>query len=220
MIGQTLGHYRVLEQIGSGGMGIVYLAHDTRLDRDVGLKAIRPGAFNERSARERFRREALLLSKLCHPNIAQIYDFDTQEGIDFLIREYVKGTTVANAINNGLVPEDTAITIGIQIASALENAAEVGIVHRDLKPSNTMITTKGNVKVLDFGLARLLESADVNITESFESAGGVEVLCPIWPQSSLGENPRTFAVIFILWACFCMRPVPAIDRSPHTYQLA
>jgi serine/threonine protein kinase len=199
MIGQTIGHYCVIEQIGSGGMGIVYLAHDTRLDRDVALKAIRPGALNERSARERFRREALLLSKLCHPNIAQIYDFDTQEGIDFLIMEYVKGRTLANAITNGLVAEDTVINLGIQIASALESAAEVGIVHRDLKPSNTMITTKGNVKVLDFGLARLLESSDINITESFESADGVGGTLPYMaPEQLRGEPPDFRSDIYSL----------------------
>jgi serine/threonine protein kinase len=199
MIGQTIGHYCVIEQIGSGGMGIVYLAHDTRLDRDVALKAIRPGALNERSARERFRREALLLSKLCHPNIAQIYDFDTQEGIDFLIMEYVKGRTLANAITNGLVAEDTVINLGIQIASALESAAEVGIVHRDLKPSNTMITTKGNVKVLDFGLARLLKSSDINITESFESADGVGGTLPYMaPEQLRGEPPDFRSDIYSL----------------------
>lgn len=95
MIGQTFGHYRVVEEIGSGGMGVVYRAHDIRLDRDVALRVIRPGAPNESCARERFRKEALLLSRLCHPNIAPLYDFDTQDGVDFLIMEYVKGDYVS-----------------------------------------------------------------------------------------------------------------------------
>jgi serine/threonine protein kinase/tetratricopeptide (TPR) repeat protein len=199
MIGQTLGHYRVVEQIGSGGMGVVYLAHDIRLDRDVALKAIRPGALNERGARERFQREALLLSKLCHPNIAQIYDFDTQAGLDFLIMEYVKGKTLASTLTSGPVSEEVAITIGIQVASALESAAEEGIVHRDLKPSNTMITKKGNVKVLDFGLAKSLESEDLNVTESFTSGGGVGGTLPYMaPEQLRGEAPDFRSDIYSL----------------------
>jgi len=192
MIGQTLGHYRVVEQIGSGGMGVVYRAHDTRLDRDVALKAIRPGALHDKSARERFRKEALLLSKLCHPNIAQVYDFDTQDEVDFLIMEFVRGATLASTIIAGPVPEEVGISVGIQIASALENAAEEGIVHRDLKPSNTMVTTRGSVKVLDFGLARLLQSEDVNITESFDSAGGVGGTLPYMSPEQLRGEPADF----------------------------
>lgn len=188
MIGQTLGHYRVIEEAGSGGMGVVYRARDIRLDRDVALKIIRPGGLNNSSARERFRKEALVLSKLCHPNIAQVYDFDTQEGVDFLVMEYVKGDLLSSAITSGLLPEETTINIGIQIASALENAAEEGIVHRDLKPSNTMITTKGNIKVLDFGLARLLRTDDANKTESIDSAwGAVGTLPYMAPEQLKGE---------------------------------
>jgi serine/threonine-protein kinase len=192
MIGQTLGHYRVVEEIGSGGMGVVYRAHDTRLDRDVALKVIRSGAINDSSARERFKKEAMLLSKLCHPNIAQVYDFDEQDGVEFLIMEYVKGNTLASTITAGPVPEETAISVGIQIASALENAAEVGIVHRDLKPSNTMITSKGNVKVLDFGLARLFRSHDENITESIDSAGGIAGTLPYMAPEQLRGEPADF----------------------------
>jgi len=192
MINQTLGHYRVVEEVGSGGMGVVYRAHDVRLDRDVALKVIRLGALNNSSTRERFRKEALLLSKLCHPNIAQVYDFDSQDGVDFLIMEYVKGNTLANTIKGGPVPEEIAITFGIQIASALENAAEAGIVHRDLKPSNTMITIKGDVKVLDFGLARLLRSDDVNITESYDSAEGVVGTLPYMAPEQLKGEPADF----------------------------
>lgn len=189
MIGQTLGHYLVVEQVGSGGMGVVYRAHDTRLDRDVALKVIRPGALNDRTARERFRKEALVLSKLCHANIAQVYDFDLQDAVEFLVMEYVNGTTLANIITSGPVPEETTINLGIQIASALENAAEVGIVHRDLKPSNTMITSKGNVKVLDFGLARLLRSDDESITKSLDNAGGVVGTLPYMAPEQLKGEP-------------------------------
>jgi eukaryotic-like serine/threonine-protein kinase len=192
MIGQTLGHYCVVEEVGSGGMGVVYRAHDTRLDRDVALKVIRSGAINDRSAHERFKKEALLLSKLCHPNIAQVYDFDKQDDVEFLIMEYVKGNTLASIIKVGPIPEETAITIGIQIASALENAAEVGIVHRDLKPGNTMITSKGSVKVLDFGLARLFRSEDANITETIDSAAEVVGTLPYMAPEQLRGEPADF----------------------------
>jgi serine/threonine protein kinase len=204
MIGQTLGHYCVVEEIGAGGMGVVYRAHDTRLDRDVALKVIRSRAINDRSARERFKKEALLLSKLCHPNIAQVYDFDEQEGVEFLIMEYVKGNTLASTIKSGPILEETAINVGIQIASALENAADVGIVHRDLKPSNTMITSKGSVKVLDFGLARLFRADDEGITESIDSAGGVAGTLPYMAPEQLRGEPADFrSDIYSLGAILC-----------------
>jgi serine/threonine-protein kinase len=192
MIGQTLGHYRVVEQVGSGGMGVVYRAHDLRLDRDVALKVIRPGALASKTSRERFRREALLLSKLSHPHIAQVYDFDVQNGVEFLVMEYVKGTTLAQKIANGPLPEETAILLGTQIASALENAVEAGIVHRDLKPSNTMLTSQGYIKLLDFGLARLLRSEDANITETVESLGGAVGTLPYMAPEQLKGEPADF----------------------------
>jgi len=189
MIGQILGHYQVLEQVGSGGMGVVYRAHDVRLDRDVALKVIRPGALTNKSARERFRKEALLLSKLSHPNIAQVYDFDVQDDVEFLVMEYVRGSTLANRLANGPLAEETVTLFGIQIASALEHAAEAGIVHRDLKPSNTMVTPQGNVKVLDFGLARLLQSDDANVTESLDTIGGAVGTLPYMaPEQLKGEG--------------------------------
>ena len=160
MIGQILGHYRIIQQIGTGGMGAVYRAHDDRLDRDVALKVLLPGTTPNDTARDRLRKEALALSKLNHPNIAQVFDFDNQKGVDFLVMEYVTGTTLAKRLEQGAIPEETAIALGVQIASAMENAAEVGIVHRDLKPSNTMVTPKGIVKVLDFGLAMIFRACN------------------------------------------------------------
>jgi serine/threonine protein kinase/tetratricopeptide (TPR) repeat protein len=192
MIGQTLGHYLVIEEIGSGGMGVVYRAHDLRLDRDVALKVIRPGAINSHSLRERLRKEALLLSKPSHAHIAQVYDFDSQDGHDFLVMEYISGSTLAHKIANGRLPEETAVLMGIQIASALESAGEAGIVHRDLKPSNTMITSKGDVKVLDFGLARLLRSEDENVTETLDNAGGPVGTLPYMAPEQLRGEPADF----------------------------
>src|SRR5467141_760636 len=155
MIGKTLSHYRVVERIASGGMGIVHRARDERLGRDVALKVLPAGALADDAARERFRREALALSRLNHPHIATIYDLDREEGVDFLVMEYIPGRTVAQMIAEGPLPESEAASIGCQIVEALEEAHEQGIVHGDLKSENVIVTPKGWVKVLDFGLATL-----------------------------------------------------------------
>jgi serine/threonine-protein kinase len=164
MIGKTLSHYRVVEEIGAGGMGVVHRARDERLGRDVALKVLPAGALSDDAARERFRREALALSQLNHPHIATIYDLDRQDGVDFLVMEYIPGRTVAQMIAERLLPESETAAIGCQIVEALEEAHEQGIVHGDLKSENVIVTPKGWVKVLDFGLATLrgpaLESAE------------------------------------------------------------
>jgi serine/threonine protein kinase/tetratricopeptide (TPR) repeat protein len=155
MIGRTLSHYRVVEQIGAGGMGQVHRARDERLGRDVALKVLTQGALSDDAARERFRREALALSQLNHPHIATIYDLDRQDDLDFLVMEYIPGQTVAQRIAERPLAESEAAAIGCQIAEALEEAHEQGIVHGDLKSDNIIVTPKGWVKVLDFGLATL-----------------------------------------------------------------
>src|ERR1700731_3376402 len=157
MIGKTLGHYRILEKIGAGGMGVVYRALDERLDRDVALNVVPAGALADDAARHRFRKEALVLARLTHPNIAMIFDFDTQDGVDFLAMEYVAGQSLAQKLDAGVIPEKEALALGIQVTAALEEAHEQGVVHRDLNPRNILVTPKGQAKVLDFGLARLLQ---------------------------------------------------------------
>ena len=159
MIGKTISHYHVTAALGAGGMGEVYRATDTRLDRDVALKVLPAGALADEAARKRFRKEALALSKLNHSNIAVVHDFDTQDGIDFLVMEFVEGTTLAGKIVDGALSEKEAAKIGAQVAEALDEAHEQGVIHRDLKPGNVMVTAKGRakVKVLDFGLAKLLK---------------------------------------------------------------
>jgi serine/threonine protein kinase/tetratricopeptide (TPR) repeat protein len=184
MIGQTLGHYRILEKIGAGGMGEVYRAHDERLDRDVALKLLPPGTLSDEVARKHFRKEALMLSKLNHPNIATVYDFDSQVDVDFLAMEHVAGQTLTQVIAGRALLEKEVIKLGVQIAEALEEAHEHGVIHRDLKPGNVMVTAKGRVKVLDFGLARLLQArsevvaSTENLTEMRAVAGTLPYMAP------------------------------------------
>jgi eukaryotic-like serine/threonine-protein kinase len=154
IIGRRLSHYRVLAPLGEGGMGVVYRARDEHLDRDVAIKVLPPGTIADEAARRRLRREALALSRLQHPHLLAVYDFDSAEGVDFLVMELVPGTTLAGRLRGGPLHEAEVLRIGTQIAEALAEAHERGIVHRDLKPGNVMLTPQGEVKVLDFGLAR------------------------------------------------------------------
>ncbi|MGE5325622.1 MAG: protein kinase domain-containing protein [Deltaproteobacteria bacterium] len=162
MIGQTLSHYRIMEKLGGGGMGVVYRAHDERLDRDVALKVLPAGLLADETARSRFRREALTLSQLSHPNIAVVHDFDSENGVDFLTMEYLVGETLAAKVASGALAEREVIALGAQIAEALEDAHEHQIIHRDLKPSNVIVTAKGRAKVLDFGLAKLVRPMEAD----------------------------------------------------------
>jgi len=186
MIGQTLGHYRILEKMGAGGMGDVYRARDEQLDRDVALKVLPPGMLKDEKARRRFRNEALLLAKLNHPNVATIHEFDTDDGADFLVMECVTGTSLAEKLKGGALPGKEVLVLGMQIAQALEEAHERGIVHRDLKPGNIIITPKGWAKVLDFGIARLLRPAgDTDPTQSITGAHGAAGTLPYMAPEQL-----------------------------------
>ena len=166
MIGKTLGHYRVGEQLGRGGMGEVYVADDLALDRKVALKFL-PDAFTgdpERMAR--FEREAKLLASLNHPNIAAIHGLEEAEGKRFLVLELVEGETLAQRLSNGPLGIEETLGICRQIAEALEAAHEKGVIHRDLKPANVMITDGDKVKILDFGLAKALSGETQSIDTS------------------------------------------------------
>ncbi|MEE9235637.1 MAG: protein kinase, partial [Candidatus Acidoferrales bacterium] len=155
--GTRLGHYKVLEPIGAGGMGEVYRARDSKLDRDVALKVL-PEAFSKDAERmARFTREAHVLASLNHPNIAAIYGVEESGDTRCLVLELVEGPTLAERLRPGPLPLEDALPLARQIAEALEAAHEKGIVHRDLKPSNIKVTEAGTVKVLDFGLAKALE---------------------------------------------------------------
>ena len=202
MIGKTISHYRVTAKLGAGGMGEVYLAHDERLEREVALKVLPARMLTDEAARKRFRKEALALSKLNHPNIATIYDFDTQDGVDFLVMEYVEGTTLSEKLSGHSLPEKDVARLGGQVADALEEAHEHGVIHRDLKPSNVMVTPKGQAKVLDFGLAKLVQHvSETAVTESLtEGPRGAGTLPYMAPEQLRGEEADARTDLYALGA--------------------
>jgi serine/threonine protein kinase/tetratricopeptide (TPR) repeat protein len=189
MIGQRLGHYRILEKVGAGGMGVVYRARDEQLERDVALKLLPPGTLSDESARRNFRKEALVLARLNHPNIETVHEFGSQDGTDFLVLEYVPGQTLAQMLVGGPLPEKEVIAVGMQIAAALEEAHERGIIHRDLKPANVALTSRGHAKVLDFGLAKLLRPREEVTTQHLSESGGVPGTLPYLSPEQLRGDP-------------------------------
>ncbi len=154
LVGEKIGSFEIVEIIGRGGMGVVYLARDTRLDRSVAIKSMPPGLMDNATARIRFQREAKLLASLNHPNIAVIYDIIEQETLGYLVLEYVPGQTLAERMTKGPLKLEEALMIASQITEAVAAAHEHDVIHRDLKPSNIKLTPDGRVKVLDFGLAK------------------------------------------------------------------
>lgn len=160
--GNTLSHYRLIEKIGEGGMGAVWRAHDSHLDRDVAVKVLLHGALENTEARDRFRREAMVLARLSHPGIATIFDFDAKDGVDFLVMEYVPGGTLQRRLAQGPLPVEELLRVGAALAEALEDAHRGGFLHRDLKPGNVALTASGQPKLLDFGLAGLLHRAQAS----------------------------------------------------------
>src|SRR5437868_196853 len=158
MIGQALGHYRIEAKLGEGGMGVVYRAFDTHLDRSVAIKILRADATTSPERKRRFVQEAKAASALNHPNIIHIYDISSSDGTDFIAMEFVAGKTVDQLIGKSGLPLKDTLKYSIQIADALARAHSAGIVHRDLKPANIIVAEDGRVKLLDFGLAKLTET--------------------------------------------------------------
>ncbi len=155
--GGKIGQFRIESELGRGGMGVVYLAHDTKLDRSVAINSLPAELMDNPKARSRFSREARVLASLNHPNIATIYDeFQEAEDAAYLILEYVPGQTLAERIAKSPLKLEEALTIALQIAEAVAAAHEHDVIHRDLKPGNIKITPEGKVKVLDFGLAKVI----------------------------------------------------------------
>jgi formylglycine-generating enzyme required for sulfatase activity/dienelactone hydrolase len=202
LIGRTIGHYEVIEKIGEGGMGAVYRARDIHLDRSVALKMLPGASVANAERRRRFALEARAVSALNHPNIITIYDIDAADGVDFIAMEYVAGETLAQLIPPGGMDPALAVRLGAQIADALAAAHQSGIVHRDLKPSNIMVNEHGRVKVLDFGLAKLIApqsgEGDPTRTAATETQDGtiLGTVAYMAPEQAEGKRVDQRADIF------------------------
>jgi len=196
MIGRTFSHYRILEQIGAGGMGVVYRAHDERLDRDVALKVLSPALSDDQGFLARFRREARTLSKLNHPNIATVHDFDSEEGTSFLVMEYIQGISLNDKIANGPLTDKELVRVAVQLLDGLCAAHAQGIIHRDLKPGNLRETSDARLKIVDFGLARTIQS-DLDTTQSFTSNSALVGTLPYMaPEQLRGKSADVHTDIY------------------------
>ena len=195
LVGTHLGHYLVQEKIGGGGVGEVYRARDEHLSRDVAIKVLSPSILADPHARHDFRREALTLSKLNHPAIAIVHDFDSEQGVDFLVTEYLPGTSLTQRLSQGPAPEDDIYRLATQLVEGIAAAHGQGIVHRDLKPGNLQILPDGRLKILDFGLAR-----------------AAAILGPGSPTDSTSDTPSVSGTLFYM-SPEQLRGEPVNERS-------
>ncbi len=211
--GRILGHYRLIERIGEGGMGVVHRAYDEHLQREIALKLLPANTVRDESARRRFRKEALTLARLNHPNIGTLHGFEADGDVDFLVMEYVPGITLASKLARGPLRESELLEYAIQMASAMEEAHKQGVIHRDLKPANILITPGGQIKLLDFGLARLLTPGDDSDTDSgsLKVAGTLPYVAPEQLTGSQAADSRSD-----LYSCGVVLYEMATGRRPHS----
>ena len=193
--GTRLGPYEILSPLGAGGMGEVYRARDTRLDRTVAVKVLNSQLIVSAELKARFEREAKVISQLSHPNICVLHDIGSENGTDFLVMEFLEGESLNEKLKRGPLPADELLKIAIQLADALEKAHRAGIIHRDLKPGNVMLTKSG-VKLLDFGLAKPMSSGAAPGGNSSASVlpRRATVTSPGSPLIQRGHHPRHGAV--------------------------
>lgn len=190
MIGETLSHFKITEKLGQGGMGVVYRGVDLSLDRPVAIKILPPEQQQKEESEARFLREARTASKLQHPAITTIYEFGVKDDLRYLVMEFIEGKTLKGMLQSGPLAIRQVLEIGIQIADALSLAGEKGIIHRDIKSENIMLTERGQVKILDFGLAKMMEKAGPVGPETFQTVGGVVMgtVSYMSPEQALGAE--------------------------------